>query len=255
MVTPLARGRVLRAALAAPVVDLRTLTGGRPVMVLAPHPDDETFGCGAALAAAAAAGLPVIVVAVTDGTRSHPASRRWPPAMLAQLRLAELRAALRRLAGRTRHRIIELGFPDQGAPAGGAGMARACGRVVALARQARIGALWTTWDGDPHIDHRRTAAFAARVAAALPGVRFWRFPVWGRFTETAPVPSDRLYRFDGTGFRQAKRAAIRCYRSQVTRLIADDPDGFVMAPETCRHFLQTPELFIGSVRGGPHVRA
>lgn len=255
MVTPLARGRVLRAAPGAPMIDLRRLTGGRPVMVLAPHPDDETFGCGAALAAAAAAGLPVVVVAVTDGTRSHPASRRWPPAVLAQLRQAELRAALRCLAGRSRHRIVHLGFPDQGAPADGADMAKACRRVVALARLTRIGALWTTWDGDPHVDHRRTAVLGARVAAVLPGVRFWRFPVWGRFTDTAVAPPDRLYRFDGRGFRQAKQAAIRCHRSQVTRLIADDPEGFVMAPETRRHFLQTPELFIGSVYGGAHVRA
>lgn len=42
------------------------LTGKR-VLVLAPHPDDETFGCGGALALHAGAGDPVKVVFLTNG--------------------------------------------------------------------------------------------------------------------------------------------------------------------------------------------
>ena len=37
------------------------------VLVLAPHPDDEVFGCGGALAAHVAAGVPVRVVILTNG--------------------------------------------------------------------------------------------------------------------------------------------------------------------------------------------
>lgn len=44
------------------------LTGHR-VLVFAPHPDDETIGCGGALALHAAAGDPVRVVVMTDGAR------------------------------------------------------------------------------------------------------------------------------------------------------------------------------------------
>lgn len=39
----------------------------RSVLALAPHPDDEVFGCGGALARHADAGVPVHVVVVTDG--------------------------------------------------------------------------------------------------------------------------------------------------------------------------------------------
>ena len=42
------------------------LTGKR-VLVLAPHPDDETFGCGGSLALHAEAGDPVKVVFLTNG--------------------------------------------------------------------------------------------------------------------------------------------------------------------------------------------
>ena len=71
--TPFAEGALLRAARGAPVVDVDALAAGG-VLVLAPHPDDETLGCGAALAAAVTAGYAVRVVAATDGDGSHPRS-------------------------------------------------------------------------------------------------------------------------------------------------------------------------------------
>ena len=52
------------------LVPMRTtdLTGN-VVLALAPHPDDESLGCGGALALHRAAGDPVKVVFVTDGAR------------------------------------------------------------------------------------------------------------------------------------------------------------------------------------------
>ncbi len=55
---------------------LRALPGRRPaalfaaasrMVVVTPHPDDETLGVGGIIAAMAGAGLPVTVVSVTDG--------------------------------------------------------------------------------------------------------------------------------------------------------------------------------------------
>ncbi len=48
--------------------------GAAPIVVLAPHPDDESLGCGALLAAAFA-GKGARVVCLTDGSGSHPGSR------------------------------------------------------------------------------------------------------------------------------------------------------------------------------------
>ncbi len=39
---------------------------GRRVLVLAPHPDDETIGCGGSLVLHAAAGDPVRVIFLTN---------------------------------------------------------------------------------------------------------------------------------------------------------------------------------------------
>jgi len=49
---------------------------GSPVLVLAPHPDDEVFGCGGALVQAAKNGTPVRVVVLTDGEAQGDAETR-----------------------------------------------------------------------------------------------------------------------------------------------------------------------------------
>jgi len=43
----------------------------RPAVVLAPHPDDETLGCGGLIAMKRDLGVDVTVVFMTDGARSH----------------------------------------------------------------------------------------------------------------------------------------------------------------------------------------
>ncbi|HHQ48155.1 MAG TPA: PIG-L family deacetylase, partial [Acidobacteria bacterium] len=50
---------------------------GSPILVLAPHPDDEVFGCGGALALAVRAGATVRTVVLTDGgAQGDPEVRR-----------------------------------------------------------------------------------------------------------------------------------------------------------------------------------
>jgi len=89
---------------------LRLAKGGRPV-VIAPHPDDETLGCGALIANAVRRGVPIGVIALTDGDASHPSSLRWPPAALARLRSGEPRRALARL-GAGAAPVRRLGWHD-----------------------------------------------------------------------------------------------------------------------------------------------
>ena len=44
----------------------------RPTVVIAPHPDDETLGAGGLIATQRRRGVPVIVVAVTNGEAAYP---------------------------------------------------------------------------------------------------------------------------------------------------------------------------------------
>lgn len=243
MVTSFVCGTIIKAAKSAPFVGIDILAGDAAIMVLAPHPDDESLGCGAAIAAASASGRRVIVTALTDGAGSHPNSRTHPPARLAALRERELRNAITRLTGQ-RGTVIPLGYPDQNIPNKPKSLQKIVGRLLDIVDDENIDTLWTSWEGDPHCDHQMAAIIARQVTAARPQIALWRFPIWGRFTRNRLTEKDRLVRFDIAPFRRKKAAAIAAHRSQMTHLIADDPNGFIMAPETQRHFRSSPEYFI-----------
>ena len=249
MVTAFAEGLGLRQAVTATPIYIGELAGDA-VLVLAPHPDDETLGCGGAIAAACLAGKRVVVAAVTDGRGSHPRSRRFPGDALAELRRRELETAVRLLTDGAAE-VVWLGYPDQAAPAGATALDEAVNRLGAHTDLDAITTVWASWRHDPHVDHRRTATLADRLVALLPSLQLWEFLIWGRFIEPAGMDWEiRLRTFDTTAQRERKRSAMASHRSQMTGLIDDDPEGFVMTPLMQAHFLDTPELFIG---GGPHV--
>lgn len=86
---------------------LPLLQGGR-VLVVAPHPDDETLGCGGTLALLRRAACTVRVMVVTDGAAGDPL--RYVDDVVAT-RQAECRAALRRL---DIDEVVFLAEPDGG---------------------------------------------------------------------------------------------------------------------------------------------
>ncbi len=80
-----------------------------PAMVFAPHPDDETLGCGGLVAHKRRSGADVTIVTMTDGGRSHPDG--IPHAELVDLRAQEARAAAEAL-GVEAGDVLLLGFRD-----------------------------------------------------------------------------------------------------------------------------------------------
>jgi LmbE family N-acetylglucosaminyl deacetylase len=215
-----------------------------PLLVLAPHPDDESLGCGLLLAERWARGLPTHVACLTDGAASHPGSRLWPPARLAATRRRELEAALRRLGGTPARDLTWLGFPDAALHrlhGPGADLARALGALVdGLGARTLLAAS----PDDPHCDHEAGARAARQVAAARPGLALWHYPVWSRWRAWQAgreVAGDRL---DLPARRAAKRAAIAAHRSQQGRVVRDDPGGFRMPAGFAARFAAEPETYL-----------
>src|ERR1700731_2508358 len=66
------------SANALPVADLDQIFGTGGIVVVAPHPDDETLGCGGLIALASQLGRNIQVVFISDGVGSHPNSRLYP---------------------------------------------------------------------------------------------------------------------------------------------------------------------------------
>lgn len=142
-----------------------------PVVLVAPHPDDEVLAAGGLLAALAESGIPVTVVAVTDGDAAY---RPDGDAELAAVRQREQAAALARL-GVSAKQTVRLGFPDRWVSRHEAALAD---HLTAILRAAGPDAvLIAPWACDFHSDHE-AAGRAAEFAAARTGHTLVRWLWW-----------------------------------------------------------------------------
>jgi LmbE family N-acetylglucosaminyl deacetylase len=227
------------------------VTAFGPTLVVAPHPDDESLGCGGAIALLRRFGLPVHVLLISDGSGSHPGSLRYPPADLAELRQRELRAALAQLDVDAAC-LTCLGLPDRQVPrAGSAAFAAAAERVCEALRRL----LWAPktvllpWRRDPHIDHRGTWELLTKVLGhAHPRPRLLEYPIWVwelAQAGDAPRPDEvRAWRLDVTPVLEQKLAAIAAHVSQTTPLIDDADRAWCLAPDMLAHFAHPWEVYL-----------
>jgi len=234
----------LAAAEALPFRALDAILAPGGVVVLAPHPDDESLGCGGLLAAAAA-GRAAAVIFVSDGGASHRNSRRYPRGLLCRLREEEALAALAAL-GLPPGAAHFLRLEDAAVPCSGAAFDTALSTILGVVQAAGAGTLLATWQHDPHRDHQATHAMAAAVAQRIPGLRHLAYPVWGHSLppETALPGAPRGARLEISAHLPAKRRAIRAHRSQTTRLIDDDPEGFMLDAAMLARFDRPFEIFL-----------
>ncbi|MDR7327419.1 MULTISPECIES: PIG-L deacetylase family protein [Catenuloplanes] len=241
-----ASGTRWRRRVAARAADATDTLTGRALMVLAPHPDDETFGCGALIARARANGDPVTVVVATDGARST-TSARLSATGLARLRTGELHAACTELGVTD---VVQLGFPDGTLTANRDALTA---RLGALFEDRRPGHVLLPCREDAHPDHR--ALHHAGLAAGP--VRAFAYPVWAWFEAPvfpAAAAADRArlwawaaarsgwLRVPAGPFLDAKRQAIAAYASQTTNLTGE-PGWSHLDPRFVAAFLGPHELF------------
>jgi LmbE family N-acetylglucosaminyl deacetylase len=233
---------------ALPLGSWHDLTGGKPFVVLSPHPDDESLGVGGLIALARRSDQAVAVILLTDGSRSHPNSVTHPADRLIALRRSELVAAAR-ILGLESGRLYELGLRDGAAPVSGPEFDRAVERVSAIVADVGAGSLFVTWEHDPHCDHEAAARLAREVRRrnAVSDLKLWHYPVWGwhlpkSHAVQATAPSGLCLAIEDVLLQ--KRAAIEAHVSQMTDLIDDDPEGFRFTAETLKPFLRNHEFYI-----------
>jgi LmbE family N-acetylglucosaminyl deacetylase len=229
-----------------PLATLDELTGMQPFVVVAPHPDDETLGCAGLMAEARACALEFRIIIVTDGGASH-RSQLYPRERLVKLRKNESLAAAEQI-GVPRGWLSDIGLPDGATPLEGPVFDSTATAIADLAGDARARTLFVTSRHDPHCDHQAVHDIV-RTAARHAGLKVWSYPIWGwhlppdkKLTEARALG----VRLDIGKWLEVKRAAIRCHRSQMTKMIADDPYGFSFTREMLAPFERPFEYFLRS---------
>jgi len=183
----------------------------KPMIVIAPHPDDETLGAGGLIAGHRRAGLPVIGIAVTDGEGAYTDEED-----LGTIRRNEQERAFAVLRVEP-SRVIRLKFPD---------------RYVSDYEDRLFDFLKTVvdeetilvapWSRDPHSDHEACGRVAERIyagrGALLVSYLFWAWH-WRAPEEVLRQP---ICRFElDSQLQQAKQAALAEHHSQLMRAQGD----------------------------------
>ncbi len=196
------------SALRLPASDLAECPG---LVIVAPHPDDETLGMGATAAQAAAAGIDVQVVSVSDGGSADPDASAAERSALERTRRGELSSALACLGLCA---PLRFGLPD-----GRLGECEDALTDLLVRVLDSRGPVWcaATWRGDGHPDHEAVGRAAAR-AVARTGAVLLEYPVWAwhwAHPGDSAVPWDRAVAIRLSDWAvQRKELAARCFRSQ-----------------------------------------
>ncbi len=203
--------------IAAPTATDSLVSGS--ALVLSPHPDDETIGCGLLMAEKARRSIPIAVAVATDGRGGWYSPRAEPaPDDIVEIRRGEWHGALDAL-GVARSSRFELGFRDGEL---GDHEVEVADRVADLLCSLHPAQVFVTRPGDPHPDHRALARATRRAVAQTygPGDRDGRVGDRPGARTMGPPPDVFTYRvYPGEGLWPNGRPARVTAVSSVAQLV------------------------------------
>jgi len=213
--------RLLRIALrlrAHPLV----LTEGA-LLVIAPHPDDETLGCAGLIHRQRLADQRVSCLFLTDGSASHRNHPRVTPQTLAALRADEARAATSVL-GVAPHELEFLGLPDGKLPhLTPTAREQAIQDIAACVTRLAPATILITHRHDGSSEHE--ASFPLLHAALRQigqPIRVIEYPVWTLYSPRLLfrffLNTGHLYRVHHPSLRTLKTRALANYVTQFAPL-------------------------------------
>ncbi|MFT7462951.1 MAG: LmbE family N-acetylglucosaminyl deacetylase [Pseudohongiellaceae bacterium] len=173
------------------------------VLVLAPHPDDEAAGPGGALAAHSRLGDSIHGAFITSGVHGDPEDARAPEEYVA-LRRAEAEASAEVL-GMASYEFW--GLPD-GCTVTHRDLDAVSERLLDLFGRLEPDVIYAPHMGESHSDHHFVALAAVAALGRWSGsAHLLGYEVWS--------PMQAHWVLDVTADYETKRAAVRCYPSQL----------------------------------------
>jgi N-acetylglucosamine malate deacetylase 1 len=151
----------------------------RSAMIFAPHPDDETLGCGGLIALKCRQGVPVWVVLITNGEASHLYDRTANKEALPQTRWKEAQQATKTLGVPADH-LFCLNQPDgQLINLSELHQEALVQALVELIETYQPEELYVPHQLDVHTDHEMTYRLIKQAQArSSQTTTLWQYPVW-----------------------------------------------------------------------------
>jgi LmbE family N-acetylglucosaminyl deacetylase len=177
------------------------------ILVLAPHPDDESLGCGGTIKLLTEAGKNVDVAFMTRGENGIDVPTSIQDSIHSQLastREAEARAACEVLGVRAVEFL-------KGSDGGLINQPHLAHSLIYLLNAGNYQRVFSPWQGEAHPDHVATFRWLQRAVAdtgVLPSI--WLYEIWTPFQPSDLVPIDLTI--------ESKRAAILKHESQLACL-------------------------------------
>ncbi|MBV6450316.1 MAG: putative N-acetyl-alpha-D-glucosaminyl L-malate deacetylase 2 [Anaerolineales bacterium] len=185
----------------------------KTILVFAPHPDDETLGCGGTIVKRLKEGYKVKLIVLTDGSHSHSTVLKIfenpTPEEVANIRRQEVINASKVL-GLAKHDITFLNFEDGSLQNN---LEEATQRVIKILKQESDAVrIYCTHERDGHRDHKATGIIVRNAVTLLRlSIPIYFYIIW---------PTDELgvlefEQEDISDVLNIKRSAIDQYRSQI----------------------------------------
>jgi len=229
-------------------------------VVFAPHPDDETLGCGGTIARRLSEGYDISVVFLTDGRHSlteYGITSRPTPSEMSRIRIEDAIRALRILGLREKD-LVSLDFEDKTLRKQERLVQE---RVVEILRDISPAEVFFPQENEYNVDHRITNMIVRKAIEALDlhpveyqYIIAWSFPFYlllhmmseSMFDQfTSRFPKRSLIRVDISKFLPLKEMAIREYKSQTT-LLSRGQKRPALKRSFLKRFLKTEEKFFGN---------
>ncbi|TLU99560.1 PIG-L deacetylase family protein [Dyadobacter luticola] len=218
-------------------------------LIVAPHQDDESLGCGGTIYLLTQLKIPIHVVFISDGSMSHPNSKKFPSDMLVALREEEAVKALS-ILGVEQKDITFLRLKDSLLPC-----TETPGFDTAVVAFSKVLSDFNTesiicpWQRDPHKDHRATWQIVDEaVKKCTLSIRQFEYFVW-LWERASPgdLPAANegvIWKVNIEMAKDQKKKAVQAHVSQTTLLIDDDPEGFILSAEVLAHFNTDYEILL-----------
>jgi LmbE family N-acetylglucosaminyl deacetylase len=218
------------------------------ILVFAPHPDDETFGCGGTIAKRISEGYEVLIVVMTDGRHAflHVLGIDFDPSpeKLKELRKEEVKRAAR-ILGVPEDNLIFLDFIDGTLKNNKENAEEKVAKIMSENRPVEV---YLPHQNDGHPDHR-AAYWIVRNSMRKMGISTltYQYSIMHKYARLGPLINDflsplkkHIVRVDISNFLPIKEAAAREFKTELTAVSNRQHKPVI---RSIRRFLKYEEVF------------